>query len=88
MSVVNVTAQAGFDAFSEEGRKAAALALQRSVAFHQALTAAQPVLAQLRSAPGPGAQPLLRVASYGQSEMVTPPAGGGQTISIQFQMAQ
>jgi hypothetical protein len=86
MSVVNVASQAGFDAFTDAGRQAAALALQRGVAFHQALTTAQPVLAQLTNAPAgqPGAQALLRVSSYGQSQAGTTPQGGGQTISIQF----
>ncbi len=86
MSVVNVASQAGFDAFTDAGRQAAALALQRGVAFHRALTAAQPVLARLTNAPPgqPGAQALLRVASYGQSQAATAPQGGGQTLSIQF----
>ncbi len=89
LAVVNVVAQAGFDAFSEAGRQSAALSLQRSVAFHQALTAAQPVLARLTNAPPgqPGAQPLLRVAAYGQSDSHAPAAGAGQTITIVFQPA-
>ena len=87
LAVVNVVAQAGFDAFSEAGRQAAALSLQRSVAFHQALTAAQPVLGRLTNAPPgqPDAQPLLRVAAYGQSDSRAPAAGAGQTISVVFQ---
>ena len=86
LAVVNVLGQAGFDAFSEAGRAAAALSLQRSVTFHQALTAAQPVLGQLTNAPAgqPGAQPLLRVASVNQSEGHAPAAGAGQSIQIVF----
>lgn len=85
-SVVNVVGQAGFDAFTDQGRAAAALSLQRSVAFLQALTSAQPILGQLKSGPAAGAEPLLRVAAYSQSE-AAPAAPGAQTISIQFQMA-
>jgi hypothetical protein len=90
MSVVNVVSQAGFDAFTEAGRAAAALALQRGVAFHQALTTSQPVLGKLSNAPAgqAGAQPLLRVASYGQSQTGAAPSGGGQTIALQFVAAQ
>lgn len=86
MAVVYVVSQAGFDAFSGAGRAAAALALQRSVVFHQALTAAQPVLGRLTNAPpgSSGAQPLLRVSTYGQSMVGAAPQGAPQTISIQF----
>lgn len=89
MSVVNVASSAGFDAFTDAGRQAAALALQRSVVFHQALTAAQPMLGKLTNLPPgqPGAQPLLRVASYGQSQVTSGPANAGQAISITFQPA-
>jgi hypothetical protein len=83
MAMVNVLGQAGFDAFTDAGRAAAALSLQRSVVFHQALTAAAPVLGQLTNAPA-GGQPLLRVATYGQSDAKAAPAGAGQTITIQF----
>jgi hypothetical protein len=83
MAVVNVLGHAGFDAFTDAGRQAAALSLQRSVAFHQALTAAAPVLGQLTNAPS-GGQPLLRVATYGQSDAKAAPAGAGQTITVQF----
>jgi hypothetical protein len=67
----------------------ASLALQRAAAFHQALTAAQPALASLRNAPAgqPGSQPLLRVASVGQSQEGASKVGDDQTVSIQFQMA-
>ena len=90
MSVVNVATSASFDAFTDAGREAAALALRRSVAFHDALVAERPVLGQLTNAPTtePAAQPLLRVASFGQSQKSAPAAGQGQTVSIQFQMAQ
>jgi hypothetical protein len=89
LAVVNVTSQTNLDAFSAEGQQAAALALQRAAAFHRALTAAQPNLAALRNAPPgqPGSQPLLRVASLGQSQEGASKVGDDQTVSIQFQMA-
>lgn len=90
LALVNVISQTNLDAFTAEGREAATLALARSAAFHQALTAAQPMLATLRNAPAgqPGSQPLLRVASVGQSQEGASRVGEGQTVSIQFQMAQ
>ena len=89
LAMVNVVSQTNLDAFTPEGQRAASLALQRSAAFHQALTAAQPQLGALRNAPPgqPGSQPLLRVASLGQSQEGASRAGDDQTISIQFQMA-
>ena len=88
LAVANVMAQTNLDAFSAEGQQAASLALQRAAAFHQALTAAQPSLAALRNAPPgqPGSQPLLRVASVGQSQEGASKAGDDQMVSIQFQM--
>jgi hypothetical protein len=88
LAVVNVLSQTNLDAFSAEGQRAASLALQRAAAFHQALTAAQPALATLRNAPPgqAGSQPLLRVASVGQSQEGASKAGDDQTVSIQFQM--
>ncbi|KSB90546.1 hypothetical protein AS593_13805 [Caulobacter vibrioides] len=90
LSLVNVVSQTDLDAFTAEGQKAAALALARSAAFHQALTGARPVLGALRNAPTdqPGSQPLLRVASVGQSQEGASKVGEGQTVSIQFQMAR
>ncbi len=90
LALVNVVSQTNLDAFTAEGQQAAALALARSAAFHQALTGAQPVLAALRNGP-PGqaaSQPLLRVASLGQSQEGASRVGEGQTVSIQFQMAR
>ena len=88
LAVVNVVSRTNLDAFTPEGQKAASLALQRAAAFHQGLTAAQPVLAALRNAPvgAAGSQPLLRVASVGQSQEAASRAGDDQTVSIQFQM--
>jgi hypothetical protein len=88
LAVVNVISQTNLDAFTPEGRQAAALALQRAATFHQALTAAQPALATLRNAPvgQAGSQPLLRVASVGQSQEGASKVGDDQTVSIQFQM--
>ena len=88
LAVVNVVSQTNLDAFSAQGRSAADLALQRAAAFHQALTAAQPTLASLRNAPPgqAGSQPLLRVASVGQSQEGASKVGDDQTVSIQFQM--
>jgi hypothetical protein len=82
MAAVNVQVDAQFDAFTAEGRAAAALALQRSVVFHDALVAAKPVLAQVRNQPQPGSDPLLRVSSYQQSTT----NAGSQMLSIQFHM--
>jgi len=86
MSQVNVQVDAQFDAMTAEGRAAAALALQRSVVFHDALVASAPVLGQVRSLPPgqPGSESLLRVSSYQQSTS----NGGSQNLSIQFHMAQ
>ncbi|CAN5290129.1 hypothetical protein BH10PSE4_BH10PSE4_08920 [soil metagenome] len=88
LAVANVVTQTNLDAFTPEGQKAASLALQRAAVFHQALTAAQPSLATLRNLPvgQPGSQPLLRVASVGQSREGASRAGDDQTVSIQFQM--
>ena len=88
LAVVNVVSQTNLDAFTAEGQQAASLALQRAAAFHQALTAAQPALKDLRNAPAgqPGSQPLLRVASVGQSQEGASKVGDDQTVSIQFQM--
>jgi len=83
MSVVNVVASASFNAFTPQGRAQQALALERSVAFHDALIQVQPVLGQLRN--GQGGPALLQVASNGQS---VENGNDSQTISIQFQMAQ
>ena len=88
LAVVNVVGQTSLDAFTPEGQQAAALALQRAVAFHRGLTAAQPMLAALRNGPigQPGFQPLLRVASVGQSQESASKVGDDQVVSIQFQM--
>lgn len=88
LAMVNVLSQTNLDAFTPEGQQAASLALQRAAAFHQGLTAAQPLLAALRNAPPsqPGSQPLLRVASVGQSQESASRVGDDQTVSIQFQM--
>ncbi|MGA9660027.1 MAG: hypothetical protein WBQ60_13150 [Asticcacaulis sp.] len=86
MSVVNVASSLSFNAFTPEGREAQALALQRSVALHDALIANQPILGKLRNAPD--GQALLQVTSYGQSNTNVAASGSGETISIQFYMAQ
>lgn len=89
LALVNVISQTNLDAFTPEGQQAAALALQRAAAFHRGLTAAQPMLAALRNAPASqaGSQPLLRVASVGQSQESASKVGDDQTVSIQFLMA-
>lgn len=86
MSAVTIVAHANINAFTAEGRAAQALSLERSVAFHQALIAAQPVLGQLRNQPE-GGEPLLRVSSVGNSSVNAPSGGSGKTLAIQFQMA-
>ncbi|MFP1130206.1 hypothetical protein [Asticcacaulis sp. W401b] len=86
MSAVTVVAYANINAFTAEGRAAQTLSLERSVAFYQALIAAQPLLGQLRTQ-AEGGEPLLRVASVGQSSVNAPTNGSGKTLAIQFQMA-
>ncbi len=89
MDRANIVTSANFDAFTDQGRAEAALALERSVAFHDALIRLQPVLGQLRTAPPEqgGGQPLLQVASWGQSQTALPASSGGQTVVIAFDMA-
>ena len=89
MMRANIVTSANFDAFTDQGRAQAALALQRSVAFHDALVRLQPVLGQLRTAPPEqgGGQALLQVASYGQSQTALPPGNGSQTVIVNFDMA-
>lgn len=88
MRRANIITSANFDAFTDQGRAQAALALQRSVAFHDALVRLQPVLGQLRTAPPEqgGGEALLQVASYGQSQTALPPGGGSQAVNINFDM--
>lgn len=85
MTSVNIVVNASFDAYTEQGRALAALALQRSVAFHNALVQAQPLLGQLKDASG--GQPLLQVASWGQSQVSAPADGNPQNLYIAFNMA-
>ncbi|MDC7682908.1 hypothetical protein PQU92_06450 [Asticcacaulis sp. BYS171W] len=87
MSGVIIVATANINAFTAEGRAAQALSLERSVALHRALTTAQPVLGQLRNAPN-GGEPLLRVASIGNSRDNAPASGTDKMLVIQFNMAQ
>jgi len=88
MARANIITSASFDAFTDQGRAQAALALQRSVAFHDALTKLQPVLGQLRTAPPErgGGQPVLQVASWGQSQAALPAGNGSQSVMIAFDM--
>ncbi len=88
MAAVNVAGNSNFNAFSAEGQKDYDLALRRTVAFYKALVADQPVLGQIKDSAADGAQPLLRVASGGQSTASTATAATDQSISIQFVMAQ
>ena len=90
LALANVVAQTGFDASTPDGQQAAVLALQRSSGFYRALIAAKPMLSSLRNQPpgAPGSQPILRVASVGQSQEGAGRVGDNQTISIQFAMAQ
>jgi hypothetical protein len=87
MAAVNVAGNASFNAFSAEGQQAYDLALRRTVAFYKALISDQPVLGQIKDGPTDGAQPLLRVASGGQSKAATASSTTEQSISIQFVMA-
>jgi hypothetical protein len=81
LNAVNIQIDASFDAFTAEGRAASALALQRSVAFHNALVAAAPDLGGLRTLSG--TEPLLRVSSYQQSSTT----GQNQDLIVQFHIA-
>ena len=88
MAAVNVAGNASFNAFSAQGQQDYDLALRRTVAFYKALVADQPVLGQIKDGPSEGAQPLLRVASGGQSQAAAAAATAtAQSISIQFVMA-
>ncbi len=86
MAAVNVAGNASFNAFSTEGQAAYDLALRRTVAFYKALISNQPVLGQIKDGPTDDAQPLLRVASGGQSKAATASNTAEQSISIQFVM--
>ncbi|ESQ80776.1 hypothetical protein [Asticcacaulis sp. YBE204] len=87
MSAVVILGTANINAATAEGRAAQALSLERSVVFHKALMAAQPVLGKLTNHPA-GGEPLLRVVSIGNSSDTAPAAGVNKTVVIQFQMAQ
>ncbi len=89
LSRADIVTSASFDAFTDQGRALAALALQRSVAFHDAIIRLQPNLGQLRTAPPEqgGGQPLLQVASWGQSQAALPSANGSQYLTVAFEMA-
>lgn len=88
MAAVSVAGNTSFNAFSPEGRQAFDLALRRTVAFYNGLVADQPVLGQIKSGSEPTAQPLLRVASGGQSSAANATTAAQQSISIQFVMAK
>jgi len=82
MAVVNIASRAGFDIYTDAGRAQQALALERSVVFHDALVAASPMLGKLSASPE-GGRPLLAVSSLAQSG-----GRGEQVIAIQFRMAK
>ena len=87
MAAVNVAGNASFNAFSAEGQRDYDLALKRTVAFYKALVGDQPALGQIKDGVTDAAQPLLRVASGGQSQAATSTGATEQSISIQFVMA-
>ncbi|MFT4091079.1 MAG: hypothetical protein QM645_10135 [Asticcacaulis sp.] len=82
MAVVNIVGHAQYNAFTPEGRARQALALERSVVFHETLVSAQPVLGQLRNRQD--ARPLLRIETHGQS---VEDGNSPQSISVYFHMA-
>ena len=90
MTIVNIVSSINMDLTTPEGRAAQALALERSIVFHDALIASQPTLAKLRNKPDgqPGGQALLQVASYGQSQDDSPGGSDSGTLTIQFVVAQ
>jgi hypothetical protein len=83
MSGVMIITSANFNAFTLEGRAAQALSLERSVTFHQALLAAEPSLGALVTSEG-SKEPLIRLATYGQSVITAPEAGSNKTLSLEF----
>ncbi len=83
LGVIMLLSQVKFNAFTADGRAVEALAITRTVAFHDALAKAQPDLGDMHS---PGSdQPLLRVATAAQSVASGKDDG---TISIRFQMSK
>ena len=70
--------------------KNAAAATDGAGAMAAPMIAAKPMLSSLRNQPpgAPGSQPILRVASVGQSQEGAGRVGDNQTISIRFAMAQ
>jgi flagellar motor protein MotB len=82
MAQVNIASRAGLDLYTEAGREEQNMALERSVAFHDALIAAAPVLGKLNNAQG-GGHPLLAVSALAQSGN-----GDEQVIAIQFRIAK
>jgi hypothetical protein len=83
VSAIVVLASSGVDPFTEEGQAASALALRRSVAFHRALTAAEPVLAKVNDPSG--TRRLLQLASLSRSAERSR-IEGRDTIDIQVEM--
>lgn len=86
LQAVTIVASASLNAFTPQGRAVQALALERSVVFHQALIETAPLLGQLR-AQAQGTEPLLRVAAFGNSSVSAPVEGSGKVLSVQFQFA-
>jgi len=82
MAQVNIALRVGFDLYTEAGREEQNMALERSVAFHDALIAAVPVLGKLNNAQS-GGHPLLAGSALAQSGN-----GDAQVIDIQFSMAR
>lgn len=80
-SRVSVVTTVSTDPFTPEGRAALTLAFERSAAFHGALIAARPSIRQVRAGPFGGAEPLLQVAAFGESQR----GGSGTSIvSLEF----
>jgi hypothetical protein len=88
MSAVNVIGDTRFNAFTPQGQHAWDLSLKRTVAFYRALVARRPALAAIRDAPAsdPSAQPLIRIASEGQSRAADAPSTAEETIAVKFVM--
>ncbi len=84
----NIVSSTVGNVYTSEGQAAAALALRRSVAFHDALVSAQPTLGQIRNLPPeqPGSRPLLQVATVNQSSEQAADASQ-QILHIDFAMA-
>lgn len=81
VNAIYVATQMAFDPFTPEGRSSQELAVERAVAFHDAMLKAEPQLQSVASKTGP----LLRVSANGHSLGNANTADEGR-IALQFEM--